>query len=1164
VTTSETPTPDEIEAQGDPEELQSFLDRFKENPLTTFAVDHSTAVVVLFVLITVAGVLAYGSIPKESFPEVEIPTVAVSTVYPGVSPSDMETLVTRPLEEELQGISEIDELTSTSVEGYSNITVEFSSSVDMNEALQKVREKVDLARPELPDEAEDPQIIEFNTDEVPVMQVNLSGDYSLVRLKEVAKDLQDRLEQINLVLRAELRGGRERKVRVSVDLTDLKYYGLSFTQLVNTIQSENVDVPGGSIDAGSQEYLLRVGGRFEDPRRIEDLVVARRGGSAVHVRDVADVDFGFADRESFARLDGSPVVTLSIVKRSGANILKTSRQVRDAVDEMRSEMPPSTEVAYTSEQTDQIEQMVTSLENNIVAGLILILAVLLFFLGLRTSVFVAISIPTSMLLSFIVLWVADVSMNMVVLFSLILALGMLVDNAIVVVENIYRYAEEGWDRVRAAKKATGEVAAPIIIATLTTLAAFGPLLFWPGTVGEFMSYLPLTLIITLSSSLFVALVVVPTLCALLLPEGGEGKSVDLTRTGRWLLYATGALGLLLVGAANWLTAVLFAVTGLVLFLLYRYVLRRAADWFQSRGFEILLRPYERTLDWALDHRGIVLAFSGIVLVGSFVAFGRWNAGVTFFPEDIPPNQAIVSVESGVGSRVQFTDRIAEQVADRLPSVDGWEDVTSVVSTVGGGGGASGFGGGGPSGPSEARITLNLEDYQYRSQSSFRTIEDIRSSVTRGIPGAEISVEQPQQGPPTGLPVNVEIVGPDPDRLNRLADSAMAIIQDAPVYSRLVNLENDMDEVRPELSVQIDREEAARFGLSTSQIGQVVRTGVQGLKAGEYRTGEDEYDIEVRLAEEDRESLSSLENLTVTNARGTQVPLVSVADWEVEEGLGTIRRKDMERVATISSDVRSAYNSNAVLAQVQQALSGFRGELPAGYQIRYTGQQTEQTEAQAFLSTAFGVALMLMALILVSQFNSVTKPLIILTSVIMSTSGVLVGLIVFQMPFSIVMTGVGIISLAGIVVNNGVVLLDYVEILRERDGLGVREALMEGGKTRFRPVVLTAITTALGLVPLAMGLNFDFFGLYTGLEPELYWGGEQAAWWGPMAVAVIVGILFATFLTLILVPVLYSLLEEGVTRFRDAVFGQEAGAEEATAGARGEKPERAAAAVSAES
>lgn len=1162
MTTSDTPTPDEIEERSGGEELETFLDRFKEHPLSTLAVEHSTAVIVLFIVVTVAGVLAYGSIPKESFPEIEIPTVAVSTVYPGVSPSDMETLVTRPLEEELQGISEIEELSSTTTEGYSVVTVEFAASTDMNEALQKVRERVDLARPELPEEAEDPQIIEFNTEEVPVMQVNLSGDYSLVRLKEIGEDVQDRLEQINPVLRAELRGGRERKVRVSVDLTDVKYYGVPLSQIVNTIQTENVDVPGGSIDAGAQEYMLRVGGRFEDPRRLEDLVVASRDGRPVYLRDVAEVDFGFADRASFARLDGSPVVSLSIVKRSGANILNVSRQVREAVDGMRAELPPSTAVAYTSEQADQIDQMVTSLENNIVAGLLLILAVLLFFLGLRTSVFVALAIPTSMLLSFVTLWVAGVSMNMVVLFSLILALGMLVDNAIVVVENIYRYVEEGWDRALAARKATGEVAAPIIIATLTTLAAFAPLMFWPDVVGEFMGYLPLTLIITLSSSLFVALVIVPTLCALLIPEGGHGKSLDLTRTGRALLWGTGALGLLLVGAANWLTAALLAATGAAVYALYRFALRRAADWFQRRGFEMLLDPYERVLDWSLDHRGIVLAVSGVVLVGSFAAFGAWNVGVTFFPEDIPPSQAIVDVETGVGSRVQFTDRITKRVEEKLPSVDGWEDVTSVVTAVGGGG-QSGMGGGGPSGANAAQVTLNLADYQVRSQSSFRTVENLRSVVTRGIAGAEISVEQPQQGPPTGAPVSVEIVGPDADRLKALADSAMALLRDAPVYDKLVNPENDMDQVRPELSVSIDRDRAALFGLSTSQIGQAVRTGVQGAQAGEYRTGSDEYDIEVRLSEADRQDLSSLENITITNSAGTQIPLVSVADWEVEEGLGTVNRKDMERVATISSDVRSAYNSNAVLAEVQETLSGLREGLPPAYEVRYTGQQTEQSEAQGFLTTAFAAALMLIALILVSQFNSITEPVIILTSVLMSTSGVLVGLLLFRMPFSIVMTGVGIISLAGIVVNNGVVLLDYVEILRERDGLGLREALLEGGKTRFRPVMLTAITTALGLVPLAMGLNFDFFGLYSGLGPDLYWGGEQAAWWGPMAVAVIVGILFATFLTLILVPVMHSLFEEGVRRFRAAVLGEESPAEGRGEPAPEEKPGRAAAAVSAE-
>ena len=1104
----------------------SALDRFKEHPLTSVAVDHATAVVVLFLLVTVAGVLCYRAIPKESFPAIEIPTIAVNTVYPGVAPSDMETLVTRPLEDELQSISEIDELTSTTVEGYSNVTAEFSTSVDMNEALQKVREKVDLARPELPEEAEDPTIVEFNTEEIPVMQVNLSGDFSLVRLKEIGEDVQDRLEGIPQVLRAELRGGREREVRVSVDLAKLKAHGLSFGQIVSAIRSENVDVPGGAIDAGAQEYLLRVGGRFDEPGAIEDVVVARAGGRAIQVRDLAEVEFGFADRESYARLNGSPVVTLSVVKRSGANVIETSDAVREAVAGMRAELPPGLVTDFTSEQSEEVHQMVTSLENNIVAGLLLILAVLLFFLGLRTSVFVAISIPTSMLLSFVVLWVVGISMNMVVLFSLILALGMLVDNAIVVVENIYRYVEEGWERKTAAKKATGEVATPIIVATATTLAAFAPLLFWPDVTGEFMKYLPLTLIVTLSSSLFVALVIVPTLCALMIPEGGAGgESRELTPAGRWTVAGLLGLALVLIGLSNPLTAGLLALTGLAAVALYRGLLRRAAEWFRTRGFDLLLRPYRRTLDWALDHRGAVMALSTGGLLASFALFGAFNQGVVFFPEDIPPGQAIVSLETGVGSRVQFTDELTRQVEAELPAVRGWRDVESMVTTVGGSGGG-GFGGGGPSGPNESRITLNLVDYQERSQSSFETLRRLREVAGRSVAGAEVSVQEPQEGPPTGAPVSVEISGSDPDTLQRLSDRALRILREAPVQERLVDLESDMDEVRPELSVSVDRTEAALAGLSTSGIGNAVRAAVQGIEAGEYRTGEDEYDIEVRLREVDRETLSALEGLTVRNDRGRQVPLVSVADWDVEEGLGSIRRKDQERVATLTADVPSGYNSNAVLAEVQRALSAFEADLPAGYEMSYTGQNEQQAQASSFLSTAFAAALMLIGLLLVSEFDSVTKPVIILTSVVMSTAGVLVGLMLFRMPFSIVMTGVGIISLAGIVVNNAIVLVDYVEILRERDGLDVRDAVLEGGLTRFRPVVLTAVTTALGLVPLAMGLNFDFFGLYGSLSPDFYWGGEQAAWWGPMAIAVIVGILFATFLTLVVVPVMYSLVEQG--------------------------------------
>ncbi|HSG08440.1 MAG TPA: efflux RND transporter permease subunit, partial [Longimicrobiales bacterium] len=534
-----------------------FLERFKEFKPTSFAVEHRTSMMVLLAIITVMGVLAYQSTPKESFPELAIPIIAVNTVYAGVSPADVESQITRVLEDELSTISDLDELTSTSVEGYSSIAAKFATSVNLEDALQKVREKVDLAKGDLPDDAEEPTIVEFNFSEIPIMQVNLSGEYGLVRLKELGEDLQDRLEQIPSVLRVDLRGGLEREVKVDVDLGKLQFYGLALQDVVDAIRNENVNIPGGSIDVGDAKYLVRVDGEFDDPSVIEDLVVKAKGGRPVYVRDIATVDFGFPERDSFARMNGSQVVTLDIVKRSGENIIETADAVRAGIDAMRPLFPPTTQVSVTSDQSERIEKMVSSLENNILSGLVLIVMILLFFLGTSNSMFVAISIPSSMMLSFIVLKVQGVSMNMIVLFSLILALGMLVDNAIVVVENIYRYLEEGWDRTLAAKKATGEVAIPVIASTATTLAAFTPLMFWPGETGEFMKYLPLTLIVTLSSSLFVALVIVPTLCAMFMKLDGT-PTRPLRPAARWTVAAAAGLAFVIVLGRNPLSAVLLA------------------------------------------------------------------------------------------------------------------------------------------------------------------------------------------------------------------------------------------------------------------------------------------------------------------------------------------------------------------------------------------------------------------------------------------------------------------------------------------------------------------------------------------------------------------------------------------------------------------------------
>ena len=1096
---------------------------YKELGITSWAVNHGTAVLILFFIIMLAGTLAYRSIPKESFPEIEIPMIAVNTIYPGVSPRDIESLVTRVLEQELNTVPDLEELTSTSVEGYSSIVAEFSTSVDMEDALERVREKVDLAKVDLPADAEEPGIYEFDFQEVPIMQVNLSGEYGLVRLKELGEELEDRLEQIPTVLRVDLRGGREREVKVDVSLPRLQYYGLSLDDVVDAVRDENVNIPGGSIDVGQVKFLVRVDGELDDPRLIQDLVVATRDRQPIYIRDVATVDFGFAERESFARLDQRTVVTLDIVKRSGENIIETANAVRRVIDEMEPLLPPTTVVKITSDMSKDIRMMVSSLENNIVSGLVLIVAVLLFFLGLRTSFFVGIAIPTSMLLSFLVLGLLGVTMNMVVLFSLILALGMLVDNAIVVVENTYRYVEEGWDRAEAARKATGEVAVPVIAATATTLAAFAPMLFWPGIIGEFMSYLPLTLIVTLSSSLFVALVIVPVLCARYLRLEGE-TAPPMPRQGRNIMLVGVVLLLLAMGSASPLTIGLLVGTGLILYVIHNFVLGRFAARFQAQGLPWIADRYETVLEWSLGHRLTTLGGTFAILVMTIIAFGQFNHGIELFPEDIPPRQVWVDVEAPVGTRVEFTDEIVRELEKQTLAIEGYADAESSVATVGGGGGNMLMGG--ASGPNRGRVMVSFIDDKDRAFDSFKTLARMQEVIGRRVAGAEISVDKPQEGPPSGPPVNIEIVGEDPEVLKELSDRVLYTLRNAPVYAQLTGLESNLDEARPELSVFVNRERAFMYGLSTSKVAGMVRTAVQGSEATQYRTGNDEYDVIVRLAEPWRQDLESLRDLTIKNESGDQIPLISVADWRVGEGLGSIRRKDMDRVATISSEVKAGINTNAALADVQQTLAGFvTDELPPGYTIRYTGQSEDQAETEAFLTNAFLAALAFIAFILVTQFNSVIKPIIILTSVILSIGGVLLGLMIFEMPFGIIMTGVGIISLAGIVVNNAIVLIDYIDVLRRRDGLNRHEALVRGGRTRLRPVILTAVTTALGLVPLAIGLNFDFFGLYGSLEPDLFWGGEDAAWWGPMAVAVIAGIIFATFLTLVVVPVLYSLTED---------------------------------------
>ena len=1112
----------------------------KEFWLSTFAINNRISVLVLVALVAIMGILSYLTIPKESFPNITVPNIFVVTLYPGVSPEDMESLVTRKLEDELGNISEIKKMTSTSTEGYSSVVLEFDTGIDIEEALEKVREKVDLAKVELPEDAEEPLVQEVNLSEFPIMQINLSGDYDLEILKNIAENLQDKIEAIPTVLGVDLTGGLEREVQVDVDLAKLKYYNLSFGDIIGAISAENVTIPGGDISVGTKSFLLRVPGQYQETAPIEDVVLKVNGNKPIYLRDIANVTFGFKERETYSTLDESPVITLGVKKRTGENILETYDMVSAILEEALPTLPPTTTYKITNDQSKDVKNMVSSLENNIISGLILVIGVLLFFLGVRNASFVGISIPLSMFLSFIILSALGITMNMIVLFSLILALGMLVDNAIVVVENIFRYLEEGYDNFESAKKGTGEVAGPIIAGTSTTLAAFFPMIFWPGIVGEFMGYLPKTLIITLSSSLFVGLIINPVICALFMTIDGDTNKVQLTNRGKKILYGILALVLFILVISSFVTWTMLIVLGAFLWLLNNYILAPTGKWWQAKGLNVFINTYENSLIWALNNRLKTVGIAFFVLLMSFVVLGVFNPGTEFFPEDIPPRDVYVQIETPVGSDVEFTRSVVDKVAERVKNIPQASDINTILAVSGAVISSDPAGGGGNS-THKGTVAINFVDYELREGDIFEAMEYIRNDLSGVIAGANITIEKPQDGPPTGPPINLEISGPDMVELTRISNDVLSILEADSIFAKIDGLETDLPDSRPEIRVEVDREKAGLYELNTNIIGMTIRQAINGVEASKFRDGKEEYEIVVRLAKEYRDDLSTLSDLTVFH-EGVQIPLSEVAFWEISDGFGGIRHKESERVITVSADVRSGYQSNAVLAQAQQVLYTYLNGLPPGYNYEWTGQQQEQDESFAFLGRAFLIAVFLISFILVSQFNSIVKPIIILSSVVMSTAGVFYGLVTFQMAFGL-MAFLGLISLAGVVVNNAIVLIDYVDILRDRDGFDLRSALVQAGKVRFRPVILTAITTTLGLVPLAVGFNFDFITLvnnplefFTHLGEYIYWGGEQAAWWGPMAIAVIVGLLFSTFLTLILVPVLYSVIERGKQSMQHLFFG----------------------------
>ncbi len=1044
--------------------------------ISNYALKNRPAVYVLVFLFVLIGLRSYVTLPRESSPDVNIPYIVVVTSWYGTSPEDMEKLVTNKIEQELGEINELQEMTSSSMDGLSQIFLEFDIDADIDEMMAKVRDKVDLARPELPSDAEEPLIQEISFDDFPIISVNLTADYDLAQLKTVAENLQDEFEQIEGVLDVVISGGLEREVQINVDPDRLRHYRLNIEDVQMAILNENFNMPGGEMDLGDYSFLLRVPGEVSDPHEIEDFVVKADDHFPVYIRDVATVSVGYKDLTSTARLEGQNCITLDISKKAGENLIRICDRAHEIVDEQLPNLPPTTRVTFTGDQSKDIRMMVDDLQNGVLNGLVLVILVLVFFMGFRTSLFVAAAIPLSMLISFWVLQVFGHTLNMVVLFSLILALGMLVDNAIVVVENIYRFMEEGHSPSSAAVKGVGEVAWAVTASTATTLCAFIPMLGWPGIVGEFMSFLPITLIITLTASLFVALIVNPVFCASLLK-----------------------------------------------------VRRKDTTGPQRSAFEQswLARKYHGVITWALDHRLSVILLAFVSLVGMIALYGAFGRGLEFFP-DTDPRLVTISFEQPSGTRLERTDEYLQSVEGRLHD---WPNVRTYVARAGVGGDIF-SGGGNPS--HKGRITVDMIDRQYRDRSTNETMASIRETIT-SEPGTIITVEKQEEGPPTGKPVNIEIHGDDYLMLGTLTDQVMKTVRDTP---GLVNLQSNYDSGKPEIQVVIDRDRAAYLGLSTGMIASAVRGAFNGLETGTWREGDDDVDITVRFAPEARTTIEDIENVHLVIEGGDMVPLSSVADVVMTTGFGTITHIDEDRVITISGDVEGRLD-NEVLLEVQQRLADF--ELPHGYKMEFTGASEDQEEASEFLEGAFLMAVFLIAMVLVLQFNSVTTPLVIIVSVMLSLIGVFMGLLIMHKPFGIVMTGVGVISLAGVVVNNAIVLLDYTIKLRNR-GLNKREALIKAGVTRLRPVLLTAITTILGLVPMATGINYQFTDFRWVTE------SDSSQFWSSMAAAVIFGLAVATVLTLVVVPVMYSLIDSFNVRC-NRIFGRFINPNEGSAHAR---------------
>ncbi len=1132
----------------------------KEFGWSTWAINNKTTMYVLILVIFYIGLAAFFNMPRENFPEVNETKIYISTIYPGNTAEDIEKLITDPIEDKLKTVSNLVDITSTSQEDYSMVIVEFDEGISVDQAKQKVKDEIDSETssedwPTFNGAKVEPNVFELSlSEEMPILNINISGDYTVEKLKEFAEILQDDIEDLSEIKKADIRGAQDKEVEVAVDIYKMMSSKVTFNDIIGAINSGNMTMSAGNLIASGQRRTIRIIGEIDNPKQLENFVVKSENGNPIYLKDVASVSFKEEDKTTFAREYGNPVVMLDVKKRAGKNMVDAVEKIRVILDDaQKNTLPKDLSVTITNDQSSVTIGQVDDLVNNIIFGVILVVTVLMFFLGFKNAIFVGFAIPMSMFMSLMILNLLGQSLNTMVLFGLIMGLGMLVDNGIVVVENVYRLMEEeGMSRLEAAKKGIGEIAFPIIVSTATTVAAFIPLGLWPGIMGEFMMILPITLSVVLGSSLFVAIFFNSVLVSQFMTI--EDKDMPIKR----IIITTGAMALL--GLIVFLTAgdyralgTLMIFTAIMLWV-YRLFLRKWANSFQTKSLVKLENWYERQLRRALTGKRPYILTVGTMalLVAAFVAFGislkTQRTSVEFFPDN-KPNQIIVYIEYPQGTAIEKTNAITKEIEKRVYKVidnsqykkDNFNFlVESAVSQVGeGAGDPRSDAGSAAEMPHKAKITASMREYKFREGEDSELLRQKVQEALVGIyPGVLISVEKDANGPPTGAPINIEIEGDDYNELISTAENMREFINNTNIAG-IDELKIDVNKDKPTMRVTIDREKAGELGVSAAQVGQQLRNSIFGAKAGVYKEAGEDYDIYVRFNEDNRYNISALFNQNITFRDNTgklkDIPLSTLVKYENNSGFSAIKHKGTNRVVTVYSALAPGFtDAGVIVAQIQNEMKSYEG-LPKNIKIDYTGQIEEQNKQMTFLVGAFLTGLGLIFFILIFQFNSISQPAIIMLAIFLSFIGVFGGIVITGSAFVIMMTMVGIISLAGIVVNNGVVLLDYAQLLVDRKKIELDiaeddylttedlfESIVKAGKARLRPVLLTAITTILGLVPLAIGLNINFFKLFKDFDADIYMGGDNVVFWGPLAWTVIYGLLVATFLTLIVVPILYFL------------------------------------------